>query len=440
MSTGKSGVRPVVRPGSADEDALECARGALAVAPRRSPVLGDRYRLVSPIGQGGTSTVWRARDLVEERDVAVKLVASELRAQPEIARFSREVELVKQLDGPAFVEVLDHGVADAGPYIVMTLLEGESLHERLAARGRLRPHETVALLEGIAGGLERAHALEVVHRDLKPGNLFFERALDDPEHDETVKILDFGIAKDTWGARITQTGTTLGTAPYMSPEQLRANATVDRRSDLWSLAVVLFRCLTGTLPVVGTGVQLSLAIVEGKVAKPSSVLPGLTPRVDAFFARALALDPAARYQSATEMLEAYAEVIADLEPAAVPSQPPRAGRASVSPTAVGPAGYDVYAALASSGGRATGDGPHEHPTVVAPVGRIEEGAIEASRTSEIPTMAGRDLPSSWLRERASIHLIAESLARSRTRWRIALAVLGVWLALALVGLALVGLR
>ncbi len=445
MSSTKSGVRPTVK--AMEDDAASWTEGALAVAPRPLRVLADRWELIAPIGEGGTSTVWRARDRELQRDVAVKMVAAELRGDPHVvARFSHEIEFTKQLEGPSFVELIDHGVFEDRPYIVMTLLHGQSLHERLMERGRLAPLQTVELSVGIARGLDHAHALELVHRDLKPGNLFYAReAGDDRSEREVVKILDFGIAKDGWGtARLTQTGAVLGTAPYMSPEQIRTGRMVDHRSDLWSAAVVVYRALTGVLPFSAPGVQQALRIVEGKFPPASRFVPRVPAAVDAFFATALDLDPDRRFQSAGAMADAYAEIFAGYDGAVVSSKPPSFVRQpSMRPTAVSPTGYDVYAALASSAGRTDGGNVHETPTAVAPqqmeqadpLPSTDAGPQEPARVSEVPTMTGSALPSRWMRPRASLHEIVRAVEETRgTRWGLVVAALAIWLLAIAVGL------
>jgi serine/threonine protein kinase len=223
-------------------------------------VVGSRYRLTEFRGGGGMARVYRATDLTLERDVAVKLINQELRAEPEFdARFQREARIASQLADPHIVVVHDFGIdAALGPYLVMEYLQGQTLRERLQSEGKLPFRAAVQLSAQLMLALIHAHDKNIVHRDIKPDNIFFLNQSGVRLH---VRVLDFGIARIYRGddsAKVdplTQPGAVLGTPRYMSPEQL-AGQPVDARSDLYSAAMVIHEAMTGTLPYV-TGKTLA---------------------------------------------------------------------------------------------------------------------------------------------------------------------------------------
>lgn len=313
-------------------------------------IVAERYRLDRLVGEGGMSRVFAAHDTIESREVALKLVSFDRgdRAQLE-ARFKREIEVAMQLRGAPFVTVHDHGLRADCAYIAMDLLVGESLQARLARVGKLDLFATLSMLRGVARGLAVAHELCIVHRDLKPSNVFF--ATDDTS--EVVRLLDFGIAKDLWtSSKLTQAGVMLGSPHYVSPEQAKC-ADLDHRSDLWSLGVILYRCLTGHRPFDGPLSTLIVRIVTEKQTAPSRLV-ALSPSVDAFFDRALAKRPEDRFQDVASMVEAL-EVIA-AEGLAVDSQrlsishrstPVVPHRRLSDATQLAAASYETYAAQIS---------------------------------------------------------------------------------------------
>src|SRR5262245_3362193 len=214
-------------------------------------IVAGRYRLERALAQGGMGSVWVARHLQLDVDVAIKFMTPQFAASADArARFEREAKASAQLKLANAVQVHDYGVEDGSPFLVMELLDGEDLESRLGRERRLTPAATLAVLESVCRALRRAHEVGLVHRDLKPGNIFLARQAGE----EVVKVLDFGIAKDTqaaFGAAATRTGAILGSPHYMSPEQVRSSNRVDHRSDLWALGVIAFRCLTGHLPFPG---------------------------------------------------------------------------------------------------------------------------------------------------------------------------------------------
>jgi len=256
-------------------------------------------------------TVWLAHHERLDAEVAVKLIDGVLDARDPHARerFRREATLGAQLHSPHAVRIFDHGeLEDGRPYLVMERLVGETLGTYLARSETLSPPLVLALATQLAAVLEEAHALGVVHRDVKPENLFLVDAGGEP----FVKLLDFGVAKRAAGdARTdtTLTGALVGTPEYMSPEQLLARDPADPSADRWALAVVIYRCLTGRAPFSGeTLPSLTLAICQGD-HEPPSELAALPESVDAWCARAFAPERSARFESATAMVEALAEAL-----------------------------------------------------------------------------------------------------------------------------------
>lgn len=257
--------------------------------------------------------VWAAHHLALDTEVAVKLIRPERAADRRfIARFRREARATARIADPNVVKIMDYGTVDATvPYIVMELLRGFSLAELLEQGGRLSFSTARALLEQVSGALASAHQLGIVHRDIKPQNLFItEGSRDTPLF---VKVLDFGVAKmldsdqgHATHSTLTEAGVVMGSASYMSPEQLEASHHVDFRSDLWSVAVIMYEALTGSLPFRGTSfVTIGAAVLRGEYTPPSRSRPGLPEGIDPWFAKALSLDPGRRFVSAREMLRAF---------------------------------------------------------------------------------------------------------------------------------------
>jgi serine/threonine-protein kinase len=212
---------------------------------RPGDLLEQRYRLVRVLGRGRSGSVWCARNELIDRPVAIKVLHRALATEPErLQRFFQEARACGRVRHPAVVEVLDLGQADDGVlFLVMELLEGETLSSLLSRRGRLQVDEALALMVPIARGLEAAHGHGILHRDLKPANVYLHRT---PTGSLQPKILDFGISK-ILGNDFTAAGVVLGTPSYMSPEQVRGDE-LDARTDLWSLGVILYECLAGRLP------------------------------------------------------------------------------------------------------------------------------------------------------------------------------------------------
>jgi serine/threonine-protein kinase len=274
-------------------------------------VIADRYALEQPIGSGGMGEVWSALHTRLASKIAVKLVHEQLAGSVEQReRFMREAQASAAVRGPNVVDVYDCGVEGGVAYIAMELLEGESLSRRLERDGRLPPLATARIVRQVAKAIARAHRRGIVHRDLKPSNIHLVRDEDEP--DEIVKVLDFGLAKllDGRVADLTRTGELLGTLHYMSPEQARGTREIDHRSDLWSLAILAYQCLTGELPIKAkTATDALLALLRQPLPKPSDVAKDLPPAFDAWFATGTRRAPEERFASATEMAEALAKAL-----------------------------------------------------------------------------------------------------------------------------------
>jgi serine/threonine protein kinase len=247
-------------------------------------------------------SVWHSTHLGLDVPCAVKFIEGEGAELPEVqARFEREAKAAAHLRSPHVVQILDHGVCDGTPYIAMELLDGEDLGKRLARLGRIAPHELLIIVVQVCRALTKAHSQGIVHRDLKPDNIFLVR--DDDR--EITKVLDFGIAKATGSGApgmSTRTGAMLGTPYYMSPEQAQGTKAVDARSDLWSLAVIVFEALTGQRPFESEALgDLLMRIIVAPIPLPSQFVRDLPPAIDAWWARASQRDPTRRFQSAKEL-------------------------------------------------------------------------------------------------------------------------------------------
>ncbi|MEO8704569.1 MAG: serine/threonine-protein kinase [Kofleriaceae bacterium] len=272
------------------------------------------YTITQRIGEGGMGTVYAARHATLGRDAAVKVLLPELSNNHEIVtRFFNEAHAATAIRHPGIVEILDFGfLADSRACIVMELLVGESLATRCRRLGRIDPARALALVRQTAGALAAAHERGIVHRDLKPDNLFI---ISDPEvpGGERIKVLDFGIAKlaSTIGERSqTQTGSVLGTPTYMAPEQCRGAGGVDARADLYSLGCVLYELVCGQPPFVveGTG-ELIAHHLYFVPPPPRSVNAALTEPIERLILWLLEKEPAARPQTARELIDAIDRLV-----------------------------------------------------------------------------------------------------------------------------------
>jgi serine/threonine-protein kinase len=284
-------------------------------------VVADRFKLARMIGQGGMGSVWQATDLRLSTQCALKFIEGELANMAEAqARFQREAQAAAQLRSPHVVQIFDHGVWQGHPYIAMELLDGEDLGKRIASQGRgnggrLSLGVVNAVVQQVCRALSKAHAAGVVHRDLKPDNIFL--VTDDDR--EIVKILDFGVAKSSVhgiDGSNTKTGAMLGTPYYMSPEQAQGIKTVDSRSDLWSLAIIVFQCLTGRLPFESEALgDLLVKIIVNPIPVPSTFHPALPKSFDEWWGRAADRNPDHRFQTAKAFAESLAVALGQAAPA-----------------------------------------------------------------------------------------------------------------------------
>src|SRR5919199_544427 len=264
--------------------------------------LGGRYQVGELLGYGGMAEVHRGRDLRLGRDVAIKTLRSDLARDDTFQlRFRREAQNAAALNHPAIVAVYDtgeeHGPSgEELPYIVMEFVNGRTLKEILNAEGRLMPRRALEITADICAALDFSHRHQIIHRDIKPGNVMLTQT-------GQVKVMDFGIARALASgvATMTQTSAVIGTAQYLSPEQARGEA-VDARSDVYATGCVLYELLTGHPPFVGDNpVSVAYQHVREDPRPPSESNPDVPPQVDAVVLKALAKNPANRYQSAGEM-------------------------------------------------------------------------------------------------------------------------------------------
>jgi len=274
-------------------------------------MVNPTVRLSRPLGAGGMGAVWVAEHLALQTYVVVKFMAPELAKDPgNVQRFAREAAAASQVKSPHVVQMFDHGVSSDGiPFIVMELLEGHDLAHHLRSRGRLPPQEVAAIVTQTCKALSKAHEKGIVHRDIKPDNIFLTHQTAGDEL--FVKLLDFGIAKAS-GALSSHTGTgaMIGTPFYMSPEQIVGAHSLDFRTDIWALGIVTFEALTGQKPFEGDTIGgLAVKIHSGRLPMPSMLVPELPAAIDTWFQRACALEPEARFQSAKEMATSLAAAV-----------------------------------------------------------------------------------------------------------------------------------
>lgn len=267
---------------------------------------GGRYEIRSAIASGGMAEVFLARDELLDRQVAIKVLHPEFaRDSAFIERFRREARAAASLNDPRIVSVFDWGSDDGTYYIVMEYVEGRSLREVIETEGALPPERAVEIASDVCTALHFAHQQGIVHRDIKPANIAISPG-------GQTKVMDFGIARRSRdsGQTVTQTGTVIGTAAYLSPEQAQG-LPVDARSDVYSMGIVLYEMLTGEVPFKGeNAVSVVYKQVRENPAPPSELNPDVSPDLDAVVMKALAKAPDNRYQSADEMRADLARVLA----------------------------------------------------------------------------------------------------------------------------------
>ncbi len=338
-------------------------------------ILGGRYQLGAMLGRGGMAEVNRARDLRLQRDVAIKQLRIDLASDPTFQeRFRREAHSAAGLNHPNIVAVYDTDeernpvTGEVVPYIVMELVEGRTLRQVMNSGDMFTSERALEITQGVLDALGYSHRAGIVHRDIKPGNVMLTDA------GGQVKVMDFGIARavaDTQ-ATMTQTAAVIGTAQYLSPEQARGEK-VGYRSDLYSTGCLLYELLTGRPPFVGDSpVSVAYQHVREQPAAPSTIVPSLSPDIDAVVLKSLEKSPDRRYQTAREFHDDIARVLA--------GQGSQAGAEGFAATAGATAATAVVGAAAAEGGM---------PTRAIPVTHTEAGLATSPQRAMVE--AGDDV-------------------------------------------------
>lgn len=283
-------------------------------------MISEKYHLVSPIGRGGMGEVWLATHESLKTEVAIKFSDEGVRSDPTrgaaiLERFLFEARVSARLGARTkhIVAVLDAGTHNGLPYLVMEYVRGRTLDDELDEKGPMRPERLAGILDQIGDALDVAHSLGVIHRDIKPTNVILAQE----ENSFTVKVTDFGVAKvirpDLMLDRpkLTPANALIGSPAYMSPEQMRTGSPMDHRSDLWSLGILVYEALTRRLPFNGrTVADLIISITTQEPTPISKQRPELGSGFDAWLHRALAKDPARRFESARAMAGAFRSCMA----------------------------------------------------------------------------------------------------------------------------------
>ena len=287
--------------------------------PRLATALAGRYSIERQLGEGGMATVYLARDVRHDRDVAIKVLRPELAAALGAERFLAEVKITARLDHPHILTLIDSGSVEGTLFYVMPFVRGESLRARLTREKQLSVGDALAITTQIASALDYAHRQGVIHRDIKPENILL--------HEGNAFLTDFGIAlavKEAGGDRLTGTGLSLGTPSYMSPEQAAGERDLDARSDVYALGAVTYEMLAGEPPVTGASAQAMIAKLM--IERPTSLRvlrDSVPPSVDSAVMRALAKAPSDRFATAREFAEA---LVTGPVVSPTPAPPASAGR------------------------------------------------------------------------------------------------------------------
>lgn len=383
--------------------------------------INDRYELEERLGRGGMGEVWRARHLALKSFVAIKFLHA-VSAQDEVARkrFVTEAQVTAQIKTRHAVQVFDFGITEGGrPFLVMELLDGETVGHRLERSGKLPRGATVRFLQQAARALDRAHALGIVHRDFKPDNMVIVK---DEDGRESIKVLDFGIAKlvgdleavsspasghgedtlvDGEGpTSLTSTNAVLGTPHYMAPEQIRRDE-LGPALDVWAFGVVAFECLTGVPPFDGTTlIEIFTRIQVGRHLSARELSPELPAEFEEWFDMACALDPLQRFRSATVAARALAVSLESARWELDRATPLLAATGSNPSVEEPSAAVSVQRATLGTGARLLARRPRELGDTHAPVSRPVPAqppdgaqASSAPRTPSNPPSARRQLAS-----------------------------------------------
>lgn len=264
-------------------------------------LLGNRYKIVETVGEGGMARVFRGVDVKLNRPVAIKVLYEQFAADPEfLRRFQQEAKAAAKLSHPSIVNVYDEGEEDNIHYIVMEFVEGSTLKEVIQKEGRVRQEEAAQIVYLICDALDSAHSQNVIHRDIKPQNIIIKP-------DGRVKVADFGIARAASGATITHGRSLLGSVHYSSPEQARGG-NADQQSDIYSLGIVFYEMLTGTVPFSGESpISVALKHMQEEIVPAGNIVPGLSPGLEMILSRAVHKDPRYRYSSTAEFRDELGE-------------------------------------------------------------------------------------------------------------------------------------
>ncbi|MCR5438248.1 MAG: Stk1 family PASTA domain-containing Ser/Thr kinase [Selenomonas sp.] len=264
-------------------------------------VLDQRYELQEQIGGGGMADVYKAKDLLLNRPVAVKILHDQFKSDTEfIDKFNREAQAAARLSHPNIVNIYDVGVMDGAHYIVMEYVPGRTLKDKIKQEGHLSVTEALTVAKGIASALSHAHANNLVHCDIKPHNILMMP-------DGSAKVADFGIARAVTESTMTYTGNVVGSVHYFSPEQAKGTM-ITPKSDVYALGVVLYEMLTGTLPFTGeTPVSIAMKHLQEEPVPVRQLDPSIPPVVEAIVARAMSKDPAMRPEAS--------EIVKDIQQA-----------------------------------------------------------------------------------------------------------------------------
>ncbi|WP_186628346.1 Stk1 family PASTA domain-containing Ser/Thr kinase [Rhodococcus sp. BP22] len=334
-------------------------------------LLDRRYRIDAPIARGGMSTVYRALDTRLDRPVAVKIMDPAFAADPQfVARFEFEARAVARLTNPGLVAVYDHGRDGEFAFLVMELVEGGTLRELLRERGPMPPHAAAAVVRPVLEALGTAHRAGLVHRDVKPENILISDSGD-------VKIADFGLVRAVAASNTTSSSVILGTAAYLSPEQVTTGS-ANAGSDVFGVGVVLFELLTGRTPFTGdTSLSIAYQRIDNDVPRPSEIIAGVPEEFDDLVRHATVRDPAGRFQNADEMARALASVCARLElpsyrvPAPRRSAEHSSAAAMGAPTTFAGARHEPQAPATEVVALPQADGVHHTRVQTAPTSRPE---------------------------------------------------------------------
>jgi dienelactone hydrolase len=289
---------------------------------RLAQALAGRYAVERELGHGGMATVHLARDVKHGRAVAIKVLRPDLAQAVGSERFLREINIAAQLQSPHILPLLESGEADGLLYYVMPFVEGDSLRGRLVKQGTLPPSEAMRLLRDVVDGLAHAHRQKVVHRDIKPDNIMIA--------DRHAVVMDFGVAKAMSDAKgttgLTSIGISLGTPAYMAPEQASADPDIDHRADIYSVGVVAYEMLAGKPPFAGTPQAVLMAQIANAPTPLLQAEPDVPPAIAQIVMKCLEKDPAKRYQTADEMLQAIESLVTPSGAAVAAAESPVARR------------------------------------------------------------------------------------------------------------------